>query len=452
MSSADLHTLIATVEGALAKLGYPAEPERVERWALLVHRSMSGHGRSFHRAEHIMELAQGADPLETLAVVFHDVVYLQVDQGLPRALEGLLTPYLDLVNNQPVVRPGDLGREPSVALGMRLFAVRPGDEVAKVTGVNEFMSALVAATTLGELLPLPQLAAILACIEATIPFRTADASGLGPFERLEARLRAASAELGLGLDESAVRGAMERAVWVANKDVANFADHAVPHFLENTWKLLPEGNPSLRNHELYTAGEYRAALQKMEGFLSSLQAERVFHRYGAVPTEEEHRDLVQRAAHNLAVAARYLRVKLLAIAYLEALAKATGGDAPLELFMGGLHPEMKGRRLEDHLPLPRGGSSTDRDPLVVELLEGGRGGEAGFDLQQAPVAAFLYRHYGATRCDELFVSAQGLAAGRLTPQEFLAAQDPYAVRCLASAAAEVARTRSAALRDLARRM
>src|ERR1700677_4200290 len=111
MAAADLPSLIATVEGALTALGHQVEPLRVERWALRVHRAMSGQGRSFHRADHIAELAQGADPLETLAVVFHDVVYLQVDQGLPRNLEGLIAPYLDLVSNQPVVRPGDLGRD-----------------------------------------------------------------------------------------------------------------------------------------------------------------------------------------------------------------------------------------------------------------------------------------------------------------------------------------------------
>ena len=450
MADADLLAFIRTIEKALSALGYATTPLRIERWALLVHRAMSGQSRSFHRPDHVVELSRGADPLETLAALFHDLVYLQVDAGVPRHLEPVLAPYLDLEHGEPVVRaiPG----APSAALlCFRLFGVSSGDQVVKVTGVNELMSALVAAVTLSELMPLPQLAPILACIEATIPFREADASGLGPFDRLEARLRAANTELQLGLDAEAIQKAMERAVWVANQDVANFAEPHVEHFLENTWRLLPEGNPSLRNHELYTAGEYRVALQKMEGFMASLQAERIFHQYRGTPSAAEHRALTERARRNLEVATRYLRLKLLAIAHIEALARATGGDAPLELFMGGLHPGESRERLEQHLPASTG-SAADCDAEVLALLVGGRSGTSGFDLQQAPVAAFLYRQLGEARCAELFVAARSLFSGALEPRAFLATQDRASVAALATAAAEVAITRRDALRALAQEL
>ena len=116
--------------------------------------------------------------------------------------------------------------------------------------------------------------------------------------------------------------------------------------------------------------------------------------------------------------------------------------------MGGLHPADPHERLERHLPNTVGAGASDCDPAVLSLLEGGRSGEAGFDLQQAPVAAYLYRLVGEAKCAEQFQSARSFFAGALDARGFLVSQDRGAVVALASAAARIARTRREALQVL----
>jgi hypothetical protein len=440
-----LHAIIGEFSDALAGLGKRAAPATLERLALVVHRAMTGAARMFHTKDHVFDLARGADPIETLAALFHDVVYFQVDQGLSKSLEPVLLPYVTLEGGSVRVRAIDPVADPPGALVLAIFGARPGDSLSMYGGANELLSALVAARELSGTLAPGEIVEVVACIEATIPFRGKDAQGRDPLERLAERLAALDA--GGGLGEAERVKAVQRAVWVANRDVENFADPDVGRFLDNTWKLLPETNPSLRQAEVYTVTEYRTALEKMEGFLSNLPAEKVFHRYRGVPDDATFEQLFTRAANNLSLSARYLRLKLLSIAYIEALALASGGDAPLELFMGGL--EEGGGRVEHHLPARPAAPPDDVHPVLWALVDTGRAGESTFDLKHAPIAAYLYQRLGESGVPRAVEQARRLFKGELDGAAFLRTQRPELVRDLALAASRLVTTRTEAMLALA---
>jgi hypothetical protein len=241
-------------------------------------------------------------------------------------------------------------------------------------------------------------------------------------------------------------------VRVGNRDVENFADNDAARFLDNTWKLLPESNPALHSPLVYTVRDYRIALQKMEGFLAWLPADRVFHAYADEPKPEIHARRIARATGNLKLAVRYLRAKLYSIALVEAIAEATGGDVPVDYFMGGIksaqRPDMK--RIEHFLP--QLGSASDLDPPLQRLLAEGRASESTFDTKPSPIGAFLMHTVGEAAVRQGFEHAKRWWAGASDARAFLAGEPARPAAAIARAAANIIETRRDRLLALAERL
>lgn len=434
-TQAPIHRIIDFFSQAMAGLGHQVPPLSIERWAIAVHHCLSSRARDFHTHQHILDIARDADPLEILAALYHDTVYIQVDLGVTEHFAALLQPLLRKQEAACRILPG-AAQDPVAADVLAVFGRSPDEVLTPFTGLNELASALVAAKELEGVLTRPERLAIAACIEASIPFR----NEIGP--ELERRLGA----LGIGAQDASAM--VRRAVRLSNKDVGNFAAPDPGRFLDNTWKLLPETNPSLRIVSTYTVRDYRVALQKMEGFLSQLPAERVFHAWGGEPAPEVHAQRVQAARINIDLAVRYLRCKLYGIAMVEAFAMESGGDAPLELFMGGI-PEPDGprmRRIEQHLPqLPH---VNGLDPALLTLLQVGRATASFFDLTTSPLASFLISTLGEASVMAGFAQASDWWAEKSSAREFLRLQPRAATTALAEAATHIADTRAAALRTL----
>jgi hypothetical protein len=473
---ATIHRIIAAFDGALRGLDLHADPLEVERWSVLVHEAMANRARFFHGSEHIFDVVRGTDdrddPLETLAILFHDVVYVQVDGALDDRVARILDGAIQHERGRYRLGDVDALEEPVVHQVAQVFGLVPGQELSPFAGLNEFASALVAARQVGALLPLASVIAMAACIEATIPFRGPDQRGQGPYDRLAERLRRLD---GRPLDEAMVTEAVTRAVRVANSDVGNFGDPDPARFLDHTWNLLPETNPALQMPTAYSIRQYRVALQQMEVFLGTLGAERVFHRWGGVPDDATYRDLIARASINLGVGVRYLRVKLYTATILEALAMESGGDAPLELFAGPIpRPGVDAVRVDRHLP-PEASAASERapssdpwtsdtatstpnpaaDPRLLALFVTGRAHDSSFDLRASPLSAFLYRRIGEAGLEAALPGLREFASARLTSMEFLRRQGPPALSAIASiawAASRVAITRTARLADLSREL
>ncbi|MCZ0899887.1 hypothetical protein ON021_08230, partial [Microcoleus sp. HI-ES] len=85
-------------------------------------------------------------------------------------------------------------------------------------GQNEFLSAVVAAKALEPFLKREQLLQIAGCIEATIPFRAADA-GVTVSQRLYDRLQAINSLFNLSLTDEEMRETVKKSVRISNRDV-----------------------------------------------------------------------------------------------------------------------------------------------------------------------------------------------------------------------------------------
>jgi hypothetical protein len=433
-----VHEIVNELWRALHELGSPATTGEIERWGFSIHAALSASGREFHNHDHVIDLVTGSEPLEVIAALYHDAVYIQVDLGPPRSMRDELTSVLAQCADGWRVLPS--AAAPVTGDVLHVFGRQVGDVVAPTTGLNELSSALVAAIQLEQALSREQRVVIAACIEQTIPFR------VDPVPALARRLGE------LGLSGAALEAAIRSAVRVGNRDVENFADNDAARFLDNTWKLLPESNPALHSPMVYTVRDYRIALLKMENFLAWLPAERVFHSWNEEPRPEVHARRVARATGNLELAVRYLRAKLYSIGLVEAIAELTGGDVPVDYFMGGAksahRPAMK--TIEQYLPaLP---DAADLDPPLHRLLAEGRASESSFDTGPSPLGAFLHAAVGDRAMMEGVEAARRWWAGAGDAAAFLAGQPRRPVTAIARAAANIVDTRRDRLFALAERL
>ena len=430
-----VHLIIAELSRSVDALELGVPPLFIERWGVALHQALASRAREFHTHQHALDLCVGADPLETIAALYHDTVYVQVDLGLPEHFAGLLAP---LIRKEPAgwrVLP-HAGVDLVARDVLAVFGRAPDEVLPPLAGLNELASAFVVVKEFEGLMTRPQLLALAAAIEGTIPFREDQGSAL------EGRL------LRLGIPGPDAAEMVRRAVRLSNSDVGNFAHPDPSFFLDNTWKLLPETNPALHTASTYTVRDYRVALEKMEGFLAQLKPERVFRCWGGEPSAQEHARRVEVARSNIALAVRYLRCKLYSSALVEALASESGGDGPLEYFMGGI-PEPGGApvvRIESFLPPPA--RPQPGDPLLLRLLEGGRVTASSFDIAPSPIASYLCVALGEPAMMEGLTLARLWWGGERSARDFLEAQPRDVVFALAEAASHVAVTRSGALQAL----
>jgi hypothetical protein len=433
-----VHEIVNALWRALHELDCEAETNEIELWGFSIHAALSAPGREFHNHDHVIEIAREGDALETIAALYHDAVYIQVDQGPPRSMRNEMDKALAQTDGGWRVLATAAENEVTADV-LAVFGRHVGDLVTATSGLNEFASALVACIQLSSALDRNQRLAIAACIEQTIPFRTK------PVNELHDRLE------GLGVPQPLRDEMLQRAVRVGNRDVENFAHNDAAQFLDNTWKLLPESNPALHYPMVYTVRDYRIALQKMEGFLSWLPADRVFHTWGDEPKPEIHARRVARTTGNLALAVRYLRAKLYSIALVEAIAEVTGGDVPLDYFMGGgKAARVDAKKIETYLPYL--GSARDLDPPLQRLLAEGRASESSFDTKPSPVGAFLNSTVGEAAVMKGVEMAKRWWAGASDAASFLASQPPRPVAAIARAAANIIETRRDRLFALSERL
>lgn len=434
---------------ATEQLEIAVSKNKLSQIAELIIQTMSGPWRYFHNPEHILVVGGSEDPIEVLAALFHDVVYVQVDQSVNFNLSYYIAPFIKQVREKLVIRhrnelPNDLMFE----MVAQIFGFQPGQELSPYAGQNEFLSALVAAKVYSPFLPLCLIVQIVACIEATIPFRAKSASGLSASDKLYLKLLEVNQYFSLGLSNEEITETIKRTVRLANRDVSSFADPNASHFLDNTWSLLPETNHNFGNPGAYTIYDYRMALQKMAGFLGGLQPEVVFQQFENEPDEATYQGLIARAKVNLEVSRLYLSTKLVTIAFLESLSLRIGKDIPLATIMGGLHAsDSTVRTLVDFLPditnctPPK--TAIEREVFV--LLDVGRCKSSDYDLKNSPLATFIVKLLGFEQVRRLYSVAQQFFQERISAEEFLACCNPELTRIVTAAIAQLFDNRKLAL-------
>lgn len=422
-TSAYVDRCLQELQRCAQQLGGDASSPTWPRLAQMVIQSMTGPWRSFHTPEHIFEVGQDGSPIEVLAALFHDLVYVQVDHGINLGLSRYLAHCLRETDKGLSLDVGGQAHDQGLRMTMDLFGMQDGQLLNPFAGQNEFLSALVAVQAMRELLPLSALARIAVCIEATIPFRRIAEDGRSCSDTLHARLQQANLRYQLGLDTQALQESIEAGVRIANRDIGNFASSHPAAFLDNTWNLIPETNHDLLQVNVYTIRGYRISLQKMEGFLGSLQPEAVFRQYGQEPDPQTHAQRLALTTRNLQVARLYLRVKLVAIGLLEALSLRIGQDVSLASMMGGRHHgEGAGMQLENLLPavaaphLPR----DENERITLQLLQTGRTSESPHDTRHSPLSSYLVQALGFADTLDLLSDVNAFFASPTQAQALLA--------------------------------
>jgi hypothetical protein len=446
MQVGTVQKLITILNHSFHEMGVSVSLEKLENLAVTIHRAMTVQARHFHNLEHVFTFVDPADPIRTMSALYHDIVYYQVDMGFSPQISELISPYLRQENGEFYLAENLPRDDRLVMLTLDVFDLHHGQKISSVTGLNEFLSALVMNKQLDGLVPEKDLLCMTLCVEATIPFRGLTPEGKTHFEIMEQRLREISDRHGLALSQDELIETIKIAVTFANKDIENFAEPDPDRVLDNTWKLLPETNAALRMPDVYSIGAYRQALQKMENFLLGLNPDLIFSQYNGVPTNDEYRLMTRYARNNITIAREYLTLRILATVILEALAKATGGDAPLSLFLGDIPREgVSIKRLEYFLPDIDAPAWVDHNSVIYHLLEAGRSGETSFDMKNSPLSLFVYKAMPPEKISATLLRAQEFYDGHLSAHDFLMELDPAVVQPIARASSIMVFTRRQAL-------
>lgn len=446
MQVGTVQKLINIFNQSFRELGVSVSLEKLEDLSVTVHRAMTAHARQFHTLEHVFTFVDVNDPIRNLAALYHDIVYFQVDMGFSPAIWEMISPYVRQHNAAFFVVENLSSDDRQVALIMDVFDLTPGQKISSISALNEFLSALVMCKQVGELVSDKDLLRMTLCIEATIPFRPFTPDGKSHFQVMEETLPRICDRFGIECSEEERIAAITTAVLFANKDIENFGESDPSRFLDNTWNLLPETNAALRMPDVYSISTYRQALSKMDAFFENLDPNTVFNQYRGLPSDEEYQQLTRYARNNIRIAREFLRIKILGTTIIEALAKATGGDAPLSLFLGDLPREGTSiKRLEYFLPEIDYAPWVDQHSILYRLLETGRTSDVDFDMKNSPLSLFIYRTMPPDKIAEAMERAKDFYSGTLSAHDFLMSLDPFVVQSIARASSIMVYTRRQAL-------
>jgi hypothetical protein len=439
MQNGDIDRLSKIYLQAFDRLGASCTGRRARKLARNIQLAMSAHGRNYHNLDHVFSFVDPEDPICTLAAMYHDVVYYQVDQGFTSEILGIIIPYIYELDGEFYISNNIQENDHLIWMTLDVFNLKAGQKLSSLDALNEFLSAIVLVKELGDIVEARDLLQMIVCIEATIPFRGRDKSGLTPFERMAKRLRKITRKYcRTPLKPNDIDKAIKTAVVFSNKDIGNFSESDPARFLDNTWKLLPETNAALRDRDAYSIRAYRIALQKMRGFMMFVKPELVFNQYLGVPSDTEYREMLERAGANILIARDYLRVRLVAIAILEALAQVSGGDTPLSIFMGDLSDQAgNSPRIEDFLPDIATPPWVDQAPIIRDLLEVGRASESNFDTRNSRLSLFVFKSLTPEGMQQALDVSQDYFAGKLSPEDFLDKMDKPMVSAIARASASM---------------
>lgn len=443
MTIANINRFIQLLSASFDALRANTSIQQTEHMAVLIHSAMENPRRRYHCSDHALQMCEGMNPRQVLAAAFHDIVYYQLDDGFPTRVAHWLRPLVNQLGDELVLQA--IGAEDiPMQLCLDIFGFQPGQALPLFRGMNEFFSAAVATRLLQPHISRSDLIAVMACIEATIPFRGPEPDGQDCSVVLAARVRAQACKYlempdGPQLD-GYVANVMADAISMANRDVDGFAEPEPGRFVSATWLLIEESNAPLASVGVYTLKDYREALSRMQGFLNSLQAERVFSQYDGQPPAPAFERLTAAAGTNIAFASAFLRLKIASTSIIEALALATGGNCPVSMFLGDIRSNRgTPERVEDYLPA--GPNTPDLDARLLQVLEKGRPEESKNDLTISPLTAFMYRHLGQQGCTQALADAGRMVRNEISPVEFLATLRPDMLACIIDACARIAISR-----------
>ena len=408
---------------------------KIQTWARLVYDCMSQPGRVYHSVQHVLDVVHDMTPethaIPILAALFHDVIYLSIDKGLLPTVEKVYLPDVlveiekeddgseDIRVSWKETSDNNRGRlwqeqrhlVDSVFGG--LYASGPEKNL------NEYLSALVAVRAIWDSLDTTQITMTAACIEATVPFRPTQPTT--PMENLYQRLCDNNKSM---MTDAQLIHAVQQAAFCANCDLGSFSTTNPYHFLDNSWKLLPEWAPALLAPQPRLT-DMRRALRIMMQCYQHLSIDRLFQSFRSMPTDAVIAEKKRQTRKNVQMIGEYAAARLVGLeTVLEALrddetviSSALGGSTVFwKVFYEKCHAEsfLTDASSEDEEPykatLPKRQTTTTTttttgwNELVHDMLVQGRRTQFVWDAAEAPWAAHIYRTLGPAKLEELTTS------------------------------------------------
>lgn len=376
---------LETLHHALQVVSPGCSPRITESLVALVDSSMQGEARHYHNLDHALMVAESADPLETLAGLFHDLVQIEADQALPTIVEEPLRGFIHSPSPLvfALVDSSQTREDRSFEMARLIFGLIPGQTLPQ-SGRNEFMSALAAIRILAPVTDEAALASLLVGIEATLPFRVSSEC----LRNADDTLRALDQRFSLGLSPQTMRGTLQRAVRVANRDLRSFGENDLHALLDDSWALMYETTPDLRGSAGIKLQQYRTALRKMTRFIESMSASLFFRRLDHEPDTPTFERMVNRATRNLEIIRPVMRCKLLAMLLIEA---AT--DDVDAMISPQRHASANTRTTVEA-----------GEPDVLSVLTPGQHATVEFDIRQSPLAHAIARQLSSAEIEASLAS------------------------------------------------
>jgi hypothetical protein len=100
------------------------------------------------------------------------------------------------------------------------------------------------------------------------------------------------------------------------------------------------------------------------------------------------------------------------------------------------------------MPTPETDREDLLDPVLRQLLQGGRATSSSFDITPSPLADYLYVVMGEARLMKGVQEARTMWDATISPRMFLTLQPREPMMVIAKAAGEMAPTRKSALMEL----
>lgn len=436
---------------SLRELGSPIPIFESEAIGSFIARAMSGDARDYHLPEHAIDVAVGLDPLPRLAALFHDVVYLQVDGEQGSWIREFIAP-ADLSKDYTLNVPHalQLTQDRELLLCASIFGVQNAENLSASDGLNEFLSAVVFYKSMSAYLSQERLIQGVACIESTIPFRGRLSGSSGPRGRLRERLESTNLLFGFGFDENMIEETLDQCEKLATKDISFVGTPHPKHFLSDSWKLIYEQNPALRS-SYFSVVELRKAVLNQFQFISKISAADFVWR-----RERADARFYQATENNLHIGRIYLQSQLLSLSIIEAVALATGGDAPWELFYGSRKKSREDEplNLDELLVLVDDEESESRadSKQVYALLKNGRSLRSRFDSKTNRLAAYLYANLSEAEFNSAIGSALGMFQRLIKPEAHLRTIPQHVLQSVLMGISQIAQTRMVAIETLQTRI
>lgn len=448
-----LRKLIATLSTAFAALKISVDPLEIETLASIIHQVYSAKYRRYHNLNHIFSMLEMGEtkPIAVLAILFHDLVYVNVDKRI-HPLIAVYLPDFTFQESWSCTLP-DIDEE-SIKIVNGIFGFKVGHTLTPTTGLNEYLSAVIATRILKKLNPW-EMISISACIEATIPFRS-KINGHTPSEHLLRRIKQEKLVRKIVNRSTDSEDLLKTTIEVSNRDLQGFYSQDSAKFISNTWDLVLESNPIFRN-PLYTVKQYRSAIQKVERFHSSLTPERIFSSYDlkdssiSVAEQKQMADRLTWTWLNLDIENLYLRIQLVTHAILEALTELSGGDAPLTLLLGESPTELNSETkapIELYLNYSLPENNDGVRCVVHDLLRFGKADVSGVVFMRSPLASFIYERLREKQFEAILFASKQMSEGEISPKTLLKLVPKPLLENIIDAISAISWTRKAILDSL----